>query len=396
MIISNSAVDMSSQRSSFSYASRKTVVLEERAGAAIKLDLSADADSLMKQVENHEEEKEKAQKELEKQSQEQMMKQFKEQMVKDKERATNHGMFDDFAKTQEDMQVRLLRLILRSLSRALKKGVHNSDEEIEEPVSKPTQNRSASSNNCLAIKPSSSTPMEVQPATLEKGNFRIVKMVKTTVTSAFEMHSENTAFQAQGQVHTKDGRSIDFGVTLELSQSFCREFEGFSQQSSFFVDPLIINFDTDSASISDQKFLFDLDCDGKKDEISFANQGSGFLALDKNDDGVINDGSELFGTKSGDGFADLAKYDLDGNGWIDEADDIFSKLKIWTKDENGKDKLIDLKSADVGAIYLGSANTQFSLYNTNDYSANAMIRKTGVFLKESGGVGTMQHVDLAL
>lgn len=396
MIISNSAVDMSSQRSSFSYASRKTVVLEERAGAAIKLDLSADADSLMKQVENHEEEKEKAQKELEKQSQEQMMKQFKEQMVKDKERATNHGMFDDFAKTQEDMQVRLLRLILRSLSRALKKGVHNSDEEIEEPVSKPTQNWSASSNNCLAIKPSSSTPMEVQPATLEKGNFRIVKMVKTTVTSAFEMHSENTAFQAQGQVHTKDGRSIDFGVTLELSQSFCREFEGFSQQSSFFVDPLIINFDTDSASISDQKFLFDLDCDGKKDEISFANQGSGFLALDKNDDGVINDGSELFGTKSGDGFADLAKYDLDGNGWIDEADDIFSKLKIWTKDENGKDKLIDLKAADVGAIYLGSANTQFSLYNTNDYSANAMIRKTGVFLKESGGVGTMQHVDLAL
>ena len=396
MIISNSAVDMSSQRSSFSYASRKTVVLEERAGAAIKLDLSADADSLMKQVENHEEEKEKAQKELEKQSQEQMMKQFKEQMVKDKERATNHGMFDDFAKTQEDMQVRLLRLILRSLSRALKKGAHNSDEEIEEPVSKPTQNRSTSFNNCLTIKPSSSTPMEVQPATLEKGNFRIVKMVKTTVTSAFEMHSENTAFQAQGQVHTKDGRSIDFGVTLELSQSFCREFEGFSQQSSFFVDPLIINFDTDSASISDQKFLFDLDCDGKKDEISFANQGSGFLALDKNDDGVINDGSELFGTKSGDGFDDLAKYDLDGNGWIDEADDIFSKLKIWTKDENGKDKLIDLKAADVGAIYLGSANTQFSLYNTNDYSANAMIRKTGVFLKESGGVGTMQHVDLAL
>ena len=41
--------------------------------------------------------------------------------------------------------------------------------------------------------------------------------------------------------------------------------------------------------------------------------GSGYLALDKNGDGTINDGSELFGTRNGDGFADLAQYDEDGN-----------------------------------------------------------------------------------
>ena len=75
-----------------------------------------------------------------------------------------------------------------------------------------------------------------------------------------------------------------------------------------------------------------------------------FLALDKNGDGRMNDGSELFGTASGDGFKDLAAYDEDGNGWIDENDSIYSQLKIWTKDENGKDHLIDLKDADVGAI----------------------------------------------
>ncbi len=39
----------------------------------------------------------------------------------------------------------------------------------------------------------------------------------------------------------------------------------------------------------------------------------------------INDGSELFGTSSGDGFKDLATYDEDENGWIDENDSIFSK-----------------------------------------------------------------------
>ena len=78
--------------------------------------------------------------------------------------------------------------------------------------------------------------------------------------------------------------------------------------------------------------MFDIDADGEEESISYLQGGSGYLALDKNGDGVINDGSELFGTKSGDGFADLAEYDADGNGWIDENDPIFDKLLIWAKD----------------------------------------------------------------
>ena len=158
----------------------------------------------------------------------------------------------------------------------------------------------------------------------------------------------------------------------------------------------MINLDTNIASVSDQKFFFDLDADGKEEEISFAGKGSGFLALDKNGDGKINDGSELFGTKSGDGFKDLSAYDEDGNGWIDEHDSIFSQLKIWTKDEEGNDHLIDLKKADVGAIYLGNADTQFSLKNDAN-ELNAEIKKTGIYLKEStGSVGTLNHVDLVV
>ena len=127
-----------------------------------------------------------------------------------------------------------------------------------------------------------------------------------------------------------------------------------------------------------------------------AGEGSGFLALDKNNDGKINDGSELFGTKSGDGFKDLARYDEDHNGWIDENDSVFSKLKVWMKDEDGKDILLDLKRADVGAIYLGNADTQYSLKDDN-HRLNAEVKKTGIYLKESSGaVGTVNHLDLAI
>lgn len=97
----------------------------------------------------------------------------------------------------------------------------------------------------------------------------------------------------------------------------------------------------------DQTFFFDIDCDGVEDEISKLISGSGFLALDQNGDGIINDGSELFGTQSGNGFADLAKFDSDGNGFIDENDEIFDRLKIWCMDENGQPHLYSLKEKGV-------------------------------------------------
>ncbi|MCR5331746.1 MAG: hypothetical protein K6E62_11270 [Lachnospiraceae bacterium] len=218
---------------------------------------------------------------------------------------------------------------------------------------------------------------------------------KITATSGFHNESEYTTFKSSGIAVTEDGRSINFGMELSMSRSFTAKFESLTSENIIVTDPLIINIDSAHAGLTDVRFKFDLDSDGKMDEISFADAGSGFLALDKDGNGKIDDGSELFGTKSGDGFADLAAYDEDGNSWIDENDGIFSKLKVWTKDEDGNDRLMDLKEAGVGAIYLGSASTEFSIKDESNKLQGA-IRKTGIYLKETGEVGTIQHVDLAM
>ena len=207
--------------------------------------------------------------------------------------------------------------------------------------------------------------------------------------------NETTSFTTDGVVKTSDGREISFNVELTMSRSFTQYA---SQTIDFgsprFMDPLVINLDAPAADVKDQKFLFDLDADGHEEAISRLGAGSGFLALDKNGDGQINDGSELFGALNGDGFADLAKYDNDGNGWIDEADEIFDRLLIWSKDANGNDQLVGLGKAGVGAIYLGAQNTQFSMNNAHN-EVNAMVRQTGMFLYENGGIGTIQQLDLA-
>ncbi len=207
--------------------------------------------------------------------------------------------------------------------------------------------------------------------------------------------SENTAFTTQGCVKCADGRELNFNLNVEMSRSFQEYYEEnyFVAQASL-TDPLVINLDGNIAEMSDQTFFFDIDADGQEDEISRLSAGSGYLALDKNEDGIINDGSELFGTKSGDGFADLAAYDSDGNGFIDEGDDVFHKLKIWTMDEDGNRQLVSLLDKGVGAICLKNAATDFALTDQEN-ATKGMIRKTGFFLYENGGAGTIQHVDVA-
>ena len=208
--------------------------------------------------------------------------------------------------------------------------------------------------------------------------------------------TEETSFSTTGKVRCADGREIDFNIDLYMSRSFSQyiEEEFTISPVEALCDPLVINLEGGIAEVSDTKIRFDLDADGIVDEVSRLDPGSGYLALDKNGDGRINDGSELFGTKSGDGFSDLAAYDRDGNGWIDEADPIFEKLKIWITDENGIERLYSLKDKGVGAIYLGNADTSFDLKSADNVT-NARIRKTGVFLYENGMAGTMQHLDLA-
>lgn len=206
---------------------------------------------------------------------------------------------------------------------------------------------------------------------------------------------EETEFNTAGKVVCADGREIDFNVSVLMSRSFSSQM---SQTMTMVqaLDPLVINLDTNISDVSDQTFMFDLDCDGTQEEISRLNAGSGFLALDHNGDGIINDGSELFGTKSGDGFADLSAYDSDHNGFIDEADDIYSKLLICCINDDGTQELYTLKEKSVGAICLKSAPTQFSLNNETTNVTNAYIRRTGFYLYENGTAGTMQQVDMAL
>lgn len=212
-----------------------------------------------------------------------------------------------------------------------------------------------------------------------------------------EIHYESEAaqFTAQGIVHTADGKEIQLALELNMSREFLSQTRLSVRTGDALKDPLVINFSGNAAQLAQTTFKFDLDADGRTDNMRFVAPGSGFIALDHNGDGKINDGRELFGALSGNGFADLAKYDDDGNGWIDQNDAVFDRLLVWIRDGDGKDSLQGLLQHGVGALYLGNAETPFALKDSGNALQGA-VRASGLYLREDGGAGTLQQIDLVV
>lgn len=207
--------------------------------------------------------------------------------------------------------------------------------------------------------------------------------------------SEETRFSAAGKVLTADGREIAFNLSLEMQRSYYQESSVSLRLGDAIrpKDPLILNFAGNAAQLSDSRIEFDIDADGHADEINFVGSGSAFLVFDRNRDGEANDGSELFGPASGNGFAELAALDDDGNGWIDESDAAWTDLALWDSDETGMSRLRSLAEAGVGALSLSHVTTPFSIKDETN-GTRALIRSSGIFLQEDGDAGTIQQLDL--
>ena len=131
------------------------------------------------------------------------------------------------------------------------------------------------------------------------------QQVEVTSVTQFESDTQIQA-NAMGIVTTEDGREIDFLLELNYDRNIKT-----TQMSTFtgernLIDPLVINLNGGAPSLSSSYFEFDLDSDGSAETLNQTAHGTGFLALDKNGNGKIDNGQELFGPNSNSGFGELA------------------------------------------------------------------------------------------
>ena len=203
---------------------------------------------------------------------------------------------------------------------------------------------------------------------------------------------EQLQFSAAGVIKTADGRDIAFTLALQVQRANEQKQHIEIEVGEALVDPLILNFGGSAADLSPGTFQFDLQANGQAEDLPLLGSASAFLALDRNHDGQINNGSELFGPATGQGFSELAQYDSDQNGWIDENDQVFADLRLWQPAADGKSNLASLAEKSVGAIYLNSVSTPFT-YKDAAGQALATTSATGVFLQENGTAGTIQELN---
>lgn len=207
---------------------------------------------------------------------------------------------------------------------------------------------------------------------------------------------EQVTVNASGTVTTSDGRSFDISLNVKLSRDFMSQNNiSIREGDAKRIDPLVINLDGAPVSLSNVRFSFDLNADGTTEDIPFVSSGSGILALDRNNDGKILDGAELFGPTTGNALAELSRLDKDGNGWIDESDSAFGRLSIWTKDAEGNDRYQSLNDAGVGALALAGVEADYSFKNSQN-ELLGVLRQAGLYLHENGAAGSLQQIDLAV
>lgn len=212
--------------------------------------------------------------------------------------------------------------------------------------------------------------------------FSVMELVRTR-------ESESCSFAASGNVCLADGSTRQFEVGYRMERS-----EESTQVSiGTFRDPLMLDFAAPLAALNPHSVDFDLDNDGATESMRMPAANAAVLFHDRNRNGVADNGSELFGPQSGDGFAELAQLDGDGNGWIDAGDAAYADLKLWQLGDDGASRVRSLAEAEISALATQSEETPFTL--KEDGESVGQVRASGIWLGEKSGAGIVRQVDVA-
>ena len=170
-------------------------------------------------------------------------------------------------------------------------------------------------------------------------------------------------------------------------------------------DPITLDLDGDGietvASNGYKGALFDHSNDGIRTATGWVSKDDGFLVYDRNGDGVVNNGGELFGDntllKNGEratnGYQALADLDDNGDGKVDAADSAFAHLRVWRDlNQDGisqEGELLTLNEAKVKALNLANKNTDRDLGNGNS------LAEEGTYTDSDGNEKQMGDLNLA-
>lgn len=158
------------------------------------------------------------------------------------------------------------------------------------------------------------------------------------------------------------------------------------------VDPIVITIGKASASLRGDNIDFDIDGNGTNENMAVLGQNDYLLSLDKSKNGIIDNGRELFGPSSGNGFLELGFLDSNHDNKIDNSDMNFNNLRLLEFSSTKQQFLHTLSSKGVESIYLSTSKTITQLSDENG-NLRAEITEKGTVKLGNNSAGVVQHLD---
>ncbi len=199
--------------------------------------------------------------------------------------------------------------------------------------------------------------------------------------------------------------SFNLGITQEVcpipvnEEQICLISETLSVAETS-RSPLVLDLDGDGVETTgvENGTHFDHDGNDFAEKSGWVGSDDGLLVRDVNGNGVIDDGTELFGNNSvlssgetaKNGFEALKDLDSNNDGVFNSSDTEWNNVKVW-KDANGngmvdEGELLSLEQAGVAGI-----NVDYEASTTVDASGNEH-KQTGTFIKTDGTTGSVHDV----
>ncbi|MDD3597207.1 calcium-binding protein, partial [Sulfuricurvum sp.] len=167
-------------------------------------------------------------------------------------------------------------------------------------------------------------------------------------------------------------------------------------------DPLVLDLDGDGIETlgvnATTHVVFDYDGDGVKTGTGWIKGDDGFVVLDRNGNGTIDNGGELFGdqtlvngVKATDGFAALSAEDTNHNGKFDAGDTNFTNVRIWQDtNSDGISQAGELHTLNE----LGITSINLTSTTSNTVSNGNVQIAAGTYTKTNGDTGASGTLNL--
>ncbi|MHB1076707.1 beta strand repeat-containing protein [Thiobacillus sp.] len=216
---------------------------------------------------------------------------------------------------------------------------------------------------------------------------------------------ENPASNSKNQELNIKRKEAEFSNNIEnrvpdtssIWDTVSKLFTG-AQKSPYRGDPLTLDLNGDGLNTLPLKtppLLFDINATGIKNSVGWVAPDDGLLVMDRNGNGTIDSGAELFGNatpaygvngNTADGFAALAQEDTNHDGVVNAQDANFASLRVWQDlNQDGISQSNELTTLDQqGIVSFNVVSTQ----NSQILANGNQIANLGTFTRADGSTGS--------